>query len=41
MKKQVVELSVLVAEKIIQKEIKANKDQEDLVNNLLKDLKLN
>lgn len=41
MKKQVVELSVLVAEKIIQKEIKENKDQEELVKSLLKDLKLN
>ena len=41
MKKQVVELSVLVAEKIIQKNIDAQKDQEDLVNSLLKDLKMN
>jgi len=41
MKKQVVELSVLVAEKIIQKEVKAQKDQEELVNSLLKDLKMN
>lgn len=40
MKKQVVELSVLVAEKIIHKEIKAQKDQEELVNSLLKDLKM-
>jgi len=41
MKKQVVELSVLVAEKIIQKEIKGDKDQEELVKGLFKDLKLN
>ncbi|MFV0550452.1 MAG: F0F1 ATP synthase subunit B [Anaerorhabdus sp.] len=40
-KKQVVELSVLIAEKIIHKEIEANKDQEELVTSLLKDLKLN
>lgn len=40
-KKQVVELSVLVAEKIIQKELKETKDQEDLVNSLMNDLKLN
>lgn len=41
MKKQVVDLSVLVAEKIIQKEVKENKDQEQLIDSLLKDLKLN
>lgn len=41
MKKQIVELSVLVATKIIQKELKEDKDQEALVNNLLNDLKLN
>lgn len=41
MKKQVVELSVLVAEKIIQKELKQTKDQEDLVNGLMDELKLN
>jgi F-type H+-transporting ATPase subunit b len=40
MKQQVVELSVQVAEKIIQKELKAKTDQEALVNNLLKDIKL-
>jgi F-type H+-transporting ATPase subunit b len=40
MKKQVVELSVRVAEKIIQKELKDKADQEVLVNNLLKDIKL-
>ena len=40
MKKQVVELSVLVAEKVIKKELKEKNDQEDLVNSLLKDLKL-
>ena len=40
MKKQVVELSVLIAEKVIQKELKEKNDQEDLVNSLLKDLKL-
>ncbi len=41
MKKQVVELSVLVAEKILQKELSENKDQEELVDRLVKDLKLN
>lgn len=40
MKKQMVELSVLVAEKIIQKELKEKTDQEGLVNDLLNDLKL-
>ncbi len=40
MKKQVVELSVLIAEKVIKKELKEKNDQEDLVNSLLKDLKL-
>lgn len=40
MKKQVVELSVQVAGKIIQKELKNKKEQEVLVNNLLKDLKI-
>ncbi len=40
MKKQMVDLSVLVAEKIIKTELKEKKDQEALVNNLLKDLKL-
>ncbi len=40
MKKQVIELSVSVAEKIIRKELKDQTDQEELVNNLLKDLKL-
>ena len=39
-KTQIVDLSVLVAEKIIQKEIKEKNDQEELVNSLLKDLKL-
>lgn len=41
MKKQVVELSVLVAEKIIQKEMNGKNDQEELIKSLLKDLKLN
>ncbi|WP_163716064.1 F0F1 ATP synthase subunit B [Mangrovibacterium lignilyticum] len=40
MKKQIVDLSVLVAEKIIQREIKEKKDQEDMVNSLINDLKL-
>jgi len=41
MKKEMVELSILVAEKIIQKEIQSNKDQEKLVDSLIKDLKMN
>jgi F-type H+-transporting ATPase subunit b len=40
MKKQIVGLSVRVAEKIIQKELKDKADQEVLVNSLLKDIKL-
>jgi len=40
MKKQIVGLSVQVAEKIIQRELKDQADQEVLVNNLLKDIKL-
>ena len=40
MKQQVTELSVLAAEKIIQKELKNKDAQEDIVNDLLKDLKL-
>lgn len=40
MKKQMVELSVQMAEKIIQKELKDKTVQENLVNDLLKDLKL-
>lgn len=41
MKKQVVELSVMVAGKIIQKELQSNAEQEALVANLMKDMKLN
>lgn len=40
MKKQVVELSVMVAEKVMHKELKEKGEQETLVNDLLKDLKL-
>ncbi|WP_159522120.1 F0F1 ATP synthase subunit B [Sunxiuqinia indica] len=40
MKKQIVDLSVLVAEKIIQKELKNKDTQEGMVEDLLKDLKL-
>ncbi|MGV8092891.1 MAG: F0F1 ATP synthase subunit B [Mangrovibacterium sp.] len=40
MKKQMAELSVEIAEKIIQKELKNKAEQEVLVNNLLKDIKL-
>ncbi len=40
MKLQLTELSVLVAEKIIQKELKEKNVQEDIVNDLLKDLKI-
>ncbi|MEN6456199.1 MAG: F0F1 ATP synthase subunit B [Prolixibacteraceae bacterium] len=40
MKKEIAELSVQVAEKIIQKELKDKADQEALVQNLLKDIKL-
>ena len=39
-KQQVAELSVSIAEKIIQKELKDKKEQDTLVDNLLKDLKL-
>ncbi|MDD4190410.1 MAG: F0F1 ATP synthase subunit B [Mangrovibacterium sp.] len=39
-KKQVAELSVRVAEKIIQRELKEKADQEVLVNSLLSDLNL-
>ena len=37
---QITELSVLVAEKIIQKELEDKKTQEETVNNILKDLKM-
>ena len=40
MKLQVTELSVLVAEKIIQKELKDKNVQEEIVNDLLKDMKM-
>ena len=39
-KKQVVELSVMIAEKVIKKELENPKDQDILVKDLLKDLKL-
>lgn len=39
-KKQVAELSVLIAEKVIKKQLENSKDQEKLVEDLLKDLKL-
>ena len=39
-RQQVAELSVSIAEKIIQKELKDKKEQEALVDNLLKDVKL-
>lgn len=39
-KKQVAELSVMIAEKVIKKELEKPKDQEILVEDLLKDLKL-
>ncbi|MFY9151738.1 MAG: F0F1 ATP synthase subunit B [Prolixibacteraceae bacterium] len=39
-KKQVAELSVMIAETVIRKELEKPKDQEKLVEDLLKDLKL-
>lgn len=39
-KKQVAELSVMIAEKVIRKQLENPKDQEKLVEDLLKDLKL-
>ncbi len=39
-KKQVADLSVLIAEKVIQKELKDKKTQESMVEDLLEDLKL-
>ena len=39
-KEQVAELSVMIAEKVLKKELDNSKDQEALVANLLKDLKL-
>jgi len=39
-KKQVAELSVMIAEKVIKKELENPKDQDILVKDLLKDLKL-
>ncbi|HBL74896.1 MAG: ATP synthase F0 subunit B [Bacteroidetes bacterium GWF2_42_66] len=39
-KQQVAELSVSIAEKVLQKELKDKKEQEALVDNLLKDVKL-
>jgi F-type H+-transporting ATPase subunit b len=38
---QVLELSVLVAEKVIRKELKSGPEHEQLIDNLLKDVKLN
>ncbi|MDD2634780.1 MAG: F0F1 ATP synthase subunit B [Bacteroidales bacterium] len=40
-KNQVLDLSVLVAEKVIRKELEATPEQEQLIDNLLKDVKLN
>ena len=40
-KNQIAELSVLIAEKIIKKELEGKKDQEEIINGLLDDLKLN
>ena len=40
MKQEIAGLSVLVAEKIIRKDLGAKQDQEDLINDLLKDLKI-
>ncbi|MEL7587650.1 MAG: F0F1 ATP synthase subunit B [Prolixibacteraceae bacterium] len=40
MKKEMVELSVQIAEKMIRRELKDKADQETLVNDLLKDIKL-
>ena len=39
-KKQVAELSVIIAEKVIRKELENPKDQEILIEDLLKDLKM-
>lgn len=39
-KKQVAELSVMIAEKVVRKQLANSKDQEILVEELLKDLKL-
>ena len=39
-KKQVAELSVMIAEKVIRKELENPEDQEKLVEDLLKDMKL-
>ncbi len=40
-KKQVAELSVMIAEKVIKKQLENPKDQEKLVQDMLNDLKLN
>ena len=40
-KKQVAELSVMIAEKVIRKELENSKDQDKLVQDMLNDLKLN
>jgi len=40
-KNQVADLSVLIAEKILKNELKDKAEQEKVVNNLLKDIKLN
>jgi len=40
-KNQVLELSVLVAEKLIRRELKTTSDHESLVDDLLKDVKFN
>lgn len=40
-KRQVAELSVIIAEKVIKKQVENPKDQEVLIQDMLKDLKLN
>lgn len=41
MKNQVLDLSVAVAEKILRHKLESSKEQENLVSNLIKDVKLN
>ncbi len=41
MKKEIAELSIQIASKVIAKELDSNKEQETLVNNLLNDINLN
>lgn len=41
MKKQMAEISLMIAEKVIRKEMSGNKQQQEMIDNLLDEIKLN